>query len=153
MDLFADTTNHLPNCYYYSRYHFPDAYGQDALTMLDLPRETLDKFVYYAYPPQKLVRPFIRQILPQLKKLVYLHHFVVSEIDIESDLSKACQHRMLIGCSRQPACLAPSGHRRTDSGIAYYKLYRQHLTYLYFRGYELNILRRFQECVQREIRK
>ena len=153
MDLFADTTNHLPNCYYYSRYNFPDAYGQDALTMLDLPRETLDEFTYYAYPPKKLVRPFLRQIAPQLKKLVDLHHYQISEVDIESELSKICQYRMLIGCSHQPACLAPSGHRRTDSGIAYYKLYRQHLTYLYFRGYELDSIQRFKEQVQRVTRK
>ena len=36
MDLFADTTNRLPGCQYYSQFSFPDSYGQDALTILDL---------------------------------------------------------------------------------------------------------------------
>ena len=153
MDLFADTTNRLPGCQYYSQYDFPDAYGQDALTILGLPKPILSGFVYYAYPPRCLSRPFVRQILPHLDQVVYLHHQNVSEIDIERNLSHSCTHRMLIGCSRQPACLSPSGSRRTDSGIAYYRLYRQSLTYLYFRGFEVPSLSRFAEQVRRNIRK
>ena len=60
---------------------------------------------------------------------------------------------MLIGCSRQPACLSPSGSRRTDSGVAYYRLYRQNLTYLYFRGFDSLTIQRLQERIQMEIRK
>ena len=60
---------------------------------------------------------------------------------------------MLIGCSRQPSCLSPSGSKRTDSGIAYYRLYRQNLTYLYFRGFDIRAIVRFQERLQLELRK
>lgn len=58
---------------------------------------------------------------------------------------------MLIGCHRQPACLKPSGSKRTDSGIAYYRLYRQNLTYLYLRGFCRQSVLRLQERIQREI--
>ena len=60
---------------------------------------------------------------------------------------------MLIGCSRQPACLKPSGSRRTDSGVSYYRLHRQNLTYLYFRGFDRPSILRLQERIQSEIRK
>ena len=86
-------------------------------------------------------------------KALYLHHQNISENDIERHLGRVCSHRMLIGCSRQPSCLKPSGSRRTDSGIAYYRLYRQNLTYLYFRGFPLSTIRRLQDRIQREIRK
>ena len=77
----------------------------------------------------------------------------MAEVDIERHLGKYCQYRMLIGCARQPACLSPSGNKRTDSGIAYYRLYRQNLTYLYFRGFDIPAIRRFQERVQQNTRK
>ena len=153
MDLFADTTNRLPGCQYYSQYSFPDAYGQDALTILDLNDDIRRSFNYYAYPPQKLARPFITRIMKDLPKVVYLHHQNLNEVDIEQHLSQVCEYRMLIGCKRQPACLSPSGHKKTDSGIAYYRLYRQTLTYLYFRGHSLASLERLQERIQREICK
>ena len=151
MDLFADPTNRLPGCQFYSRYPFPESYGQDALTVCYLPDTVRNAFVYYAYPPQKVARPFVTQILPTLKKAIYLHHQNSSEVDIEQHLARHCSHRMLIGCKRQPACLAPSGSRRTDSGISYYRLHRQELTYLYFRGFDLPILERLRERIQREV--
>ena len=58
---------------------------------------------------------------------------------------------MLIGCSRQPACLKPSGSKRTDSGIAYYRMHRQNLTYLYLRGFGRESVLRLQERIQREV--
>ena len=149
MDLFADTTNRLPGCQYYSQYNFPDAYGQDALTLNALPTSILSSFNFYAYPPQSLARPFLQQIAPLIPKLVYLHHHNIAEVDIERNLYDLCQYRMLLGCPQNPACLAPSGSRRTDSGVAYYRLYRQKLTYLYFRGFSYQTLQRLQEQVQR----
>ena len=153
MDLFADPTNRLPGCQFYSRYDFPESYGQDSLTVCYLPASVRNAFVHYAYPPQKLARPFVTQILPTLEKAIYLHHQNVAEVDIERHLAEFCSHRMLIGCRRQPACLAPSGHKRTDSGIAYYRLYKQNLTYLYFRGFDLPAIERLQNRIQREIGK
>ena len=90
----------------------------------------------------------MNQILPKLTRVVYLHHQNVSEVDIETELHRHCEYRILIGTKTQPACLAPSGSRRTDSGIAYYRLYRQELTYLYFRGFSYSQLIRFQEDLQ-----
>ena len=150
MDLFADPTNRLPGCQFYSRYAFPEAYGEDALTLINCEKAVIHGFNYYAYPPQALARPFVTQILPHLPRALYLHHQNVSEVDIERSLAQSCSHRILIGCRRQPSCLSPSGHRRTDSGVAYYRLYRQPLTYLYCRGYDLPTLIRFQESFRRE---
>ena len=151
MDLFADPTNRLESCQFYSRYPFPESYGQDALTVRYLSPELRRGFTFYAYPPEKLARPFITQVLPLLERAVYLHHQKVSEVDIESLLKQHCDYRMLIGTKNQPACLSPSGNRRTDSGIAYYRLYRQELTYLYFRGFPRSQLIRFQEDLQRQV--
>lgn len=69
MDLFADPTNKLPGCQFYSRYPFPEAYGQDALTLSGLPQSVLKGFTYYCYPPQSLARPFVQQIMPLLEKV------------------------------------------------------------------------------------
>ena len=72
MDLFADPTNRLPGCQFYSRYDFPEAYGQDALTIINLPKSIAQSFTYYAYPPRSLARPFITQILPKLSQVFKL---------------------------------------------------------------------------------
>ena len=101
-----------------------------------------------AYPPKKLARPFLGQIYPKLDRVVYLHHHNYSEGDLEPFLMSHSHYRILIGCSRQPACLAPSGCRRTDSGIPYYRLHKTGLTYLYVRGYSLESLRRFSLTIQ-----
>ena len=69
MDLFADVTNRLSSCQFYSRYPFPEAYGQDALTLVNLSPSILSSFIYYAYPPQSLARPFITEILPHLNQV------------------------------------------------------------------------------------
>ena len=71
MDLFADTTNRLPGCQFFSRYPFPDAYGQDALTLINLPSSVISGFTYYAYPPQSLARAFLTQIMPLLNKVTH----------------------------------------------------------------------------------
>lgn len=153
MDLFADPTNRLPGCQFYSRYPFPESYGQDALTLSYLPDNIRNAFVYYAFPPQKVARPFVTQILPLLPKAIYLHHQNVAEMDLERHLARICNYRMLIGCQKQPACLAPSGHKKTDSGIAYYRLHRQNLTYLYFRGFDECVLDRLRDRIQRDVGK
>ena len=149
MDLFADPTNYLPGCDFYSRYPFPGSSGEDALTLLNRPLEELNGRNFYAYPPKKLARPFLSQIYPKLDRIIYLHHHNYSEGDLEPFLMSYSDYRILIGCSKNPSCLAPSGCRRSDSGIPYYRLHKTGLTYLYCRGYTLDSLQRFSESVQR----
>ena len=149
MDLFADPTNFLPGCEYFSRYPFPGSSGEDALTLLNRPEEKLLDHHFYAFPPKKLARPFLSQIYPKLDFVAYVHHHNFSEGDLEPFLMSYSHYRVLIGCSKGPACLAPSGCRRTDSGVPYYRLHKTGLTYLYCRGYSLCSLRRFSESLQR----
>ena len=80
--------------------------------------------------------------MPQIKKLVLLHHSFGYHDAQWAKLQHEFDFYQRIGCRHQPACLTPSDKK--DSTVPYYRDYSEAIeTRLYFKGFSLQELRKY----------